>query len=174
MKSSLCPLSDCRWWWWWGGLSAFGFYMFIYAVVFPYISLLVDCFEWAIIGNIEQWTVNSVFWQFQKWGPSAFGIYMFYVCTDISLYFLISCPFRIGSHWWHWTANSSLSALAVSDIVSFTWVNLKIWAHFKICCCLSETKDQWHCVIYMFRSYCTCDVYGAWTSTAVLIFFFYI
>ena len=84
------------------GLSAFGFYIFIYALVFPYISLLVDCFKWAIIGNIEQQTVHSVLWQFQwEGGPSAFGIYMFSVCTDISLYFLISCPFQIGSNWQH-------------------------------------------------------------------------
>ena len=51
-----------------GGLSAFGFYMFIYALVFPYISLLVDCFEWATIGKIEQRTVHSVLWKFQLGG----------------------------------------------------------------------------------------------------------
>ena len=28
--------------------------MFIYALVFPYSFLLVDCFKWALIGNIEQ------------------------------------------------------------------------------------------------------------------------
>ena len=47
-------------------------------------------------------------------GPSAFGIYMFSICTGISWYFLISWLFRMGSHWWHWTAKSSLSGLAVS------------------------------------------------------------
>ena len=38
----------------WGGPSAFGIYMFIYELVFPYIFLLVDCFKWALIGDIEQ------------------------------------------------------------------------------------------------------------------------
>ena len=65
-------------------------------------------------------------------GPSAFGIYMFSLCTGISLYFLISWQFWMGSHWWHWKVYSSLSALAVSTgRVRFTpppVVNLKIWA----------------------------------------------
>ena len=51
-----------------GGPSAFGIYMFIYALVFPYIFLLVDYFEWALIGNIEQRRVHSVLWQFQMGG----------------------------------------------------------------------------------------------------------
>ena len=42
--------------------------MFIYALVFPYIFLLVDCFEWALICDIEQQRVHSVLWQFQMWG----------------------------------------------------------------------------------------------------------
>ena len=37
-----------------------------------------------------------------------------YICTGISLYFLISWLFRMGSHLRHWTPKSSLSALAVS------------------------------------------------------------
>ena len=45
-----------------GGPSAFGIYMFIYALVFPYIFLLVYCLEWALIGHIEQERVHSVFW----------------------------------------------------------------------------------------------------------------
>ena len=42
--------------------------MFIYALVFPYIFLLVDRFEWALIGNTEQRRVHSVLWQFQMGG----------------------------------------------------------------------------------------------------------
>ena len=62
-----------------------------------------------------------------------------FICTGISWYIPISWPFRMGSHWQHWTAKSWLSALAVLNggwgiiergiIISFTWVNLKIWAH---------------------------------------------
>ena len=76
----------------------------LYALVFPYIFLLVDCFKWALIGDIEKCTVHSVLWQFWRGGPSAFGIYMFSLCTGISLYFLISWLFRMGSHWQHWKA----------------------------------------------------------------------
>ena len=38
-----------------------------------------------------------------------------YICTGIFLYFLISWLFQMGSHWPHWTAKRSLSALAVSN-----------------------------------------------------------
>ena len=69
-----------------GGPSAFGIYMFIYALVFPYIFLLVDCFEWALIGHIKQRRVCSVLWQFQRGGYRKFYLGK----TEISLYFLIS------------------------------------------------------------------------------------
>ena len=42
--------------------------MCIYALVFPYIFLLVDCFKWALIGHIEKCRVHSVPWQFQMGG----------------------------------------------------------------------------------------------------------
>ena len=44
--------------------------MCIYALVFPYIFLLVDCFKWALIGHIEKCRVHSVLWQFQMGGGS--------------------------------------------------------------------------------------------------------
>ena len=49
----------------WEGSSAFGIHVFIYALVFPYIFLLVDCFEWALIDGIEKQSVHSLLWQFQ-------------------------------------------------------------------------------------------------------------
>ena len=63
---------------------------------------------------------------------------MFSLCIGISLYFLISWLFWMGTHWRHWKALSSLSTLAVSNgrggreggFISFTRVNLKIWAHW--------------------------------------------
>ena len=88
---------------------------FLYALVFPYIFLLFDCFKWVLIDCIERCRVHSVLWQFQMGGPSAFGIYMFSLCTGISLYFPIIWLFWMGAHWRHWTAQSSLSALAVSN-----------------------------------------------------------
>ena len=47
------------------GKTEMAIYMFIYALVFPYIFLLVDCFEWALTDDIEQQRVHSVLWQFQ-------------------------------------------------------------------------------------------------------------
>ena len=37
---------------------------FLYALVFPYIFLLFDCFELALIGDIEKCRVHSACWQF--------------------------------------------------------------------------------------------------------------
>ena len=63
--------------------------LFIYrsaiALVFPYIFLSVDCFEWGLIDHIEQQRDHSVHWQFQMGGPSDFGISMFSICTGIFL-----------------------------------------------------------------------------------------
>ena len=38
---------------------------FLYAMVFPYIFLLFDRFEWALIDCIEKQRVHSDLWQFQ-------------------------------------------------------------------------------------------------------------
>ena len=93
-----------------------------------------------IMNNIEQRRGHSAVWQFWLGGsiisftqvkltfPYICLWYLYvYICTGISLYILISWLFRMGSHWQHWTAKSSLSALAVSNggsIISFTWVKL--------------------------------------------------
>ena len=129
-------------------VSAFGIYMCIYALVFPYIFLLVDCFKWALIGDIEKWRVHSVLWQF---GMSGIHRKFYPGKTDFSLYFPISWLFWMGSHWSHWTAKSLLCALAVSNggPISFTppGVNLKIWAQMIFMLCFTEglfvlhTKD---------------------------------
>ena len=100
VKRSLCALAVLNW----GVHLPLVSTCVLYALVFPYIFLLVDCFEWALIGDIEKCTVHSVLWQFWRGGPSAFGIYMFSLCTGISLYFLISWLFQMGSHWQHWKA----------------------------------------------------------------------
>ena len=41
---------------------------FLYALVFPYIFLLFDCFEWALIDCIEKHRGHSVLWQFLNGG----------------------------------------------------------------------------------------------------------
>ena len=44
---------------------------FLYALVCPYIFLLFDCFEWALIDCIVKCRVHSALWQFQMGqGPS--------------------------------------------------------------------------------------------------------
>ena len=65
VKRSLCGLADLT-----GGSICLCIYMFIYALVFPYIFLFVDCFEWALICHIEQRRFHSVLWQFQMGGLS--------------------------------------------------------------------------------------------------------
>ena len=46
----------------------------LYVLVFPYIFLLFDCFEWVLIDCIEKCRVHSVLWQFQ-WGGVNLKIY---------------------------------------------------------------------------------------------------
>ena len=66
----------------------------LYPLVFPYIFLLFDCFEWALIDRIVKCKVHSVLWQFQTGGglnltiyPISEMSYDFYaICTGISLY----------------------------------------------------------------------------------------
>ena len=78
---------------------AFGIYCFLYALVFPYIFLLFDCFKWVLIDHIEKPRVHSELWQFQMGGY----ILRFTWChTDISLYLPIIWLFRMGAHWPHW------------------------------------------------------------------------
>ena len=99
---------------------------FLYAMVFPYIFLLFDCFEWVLIDCIEKWRVHSELWQFQMGEGDH---------HQFSLYLPISWLFQMSSHWLHSKVKSLLWALAVSNggiIVSFTQVNLTIWVHFAL------------------------------------------
>ena len=64
-NSSLCALPVSNW----GVHLPLVSTCFLYAVVFPYIFLLFDCFEWALIDCIEKRRVHAVLWQFQMgWG----------------------------------------------------------------------------------------------------------
>ena len=42
--------------------------LFLYALVFPYIFLLFDCFKWVLIDRIVKRKVHSVLWQFHQGG----------------------------------------------------------------------------------------------------------
>ena len=47
----------------------------LYALVFPYIFLLFDCFESVLIDRIVKCKVHSVVWQFQMGGGVNLIIY---------------------------------------------------------------------------------------------------
>ena len=97
-------------------VSAFGICMCIYALVFPYIFLLVDCFKRS--SHWLHWKVQSSLCALAVLNGGVYHKFYF------SLYFLISWLFQMGSHWSHWKAKSSLCPLAVSNggsIVSFTF-----------------------------------------------------
>ena len=83
-----------------------------------------------------------------------------YICTGISLYFLISWLFWMGSHWSHWTAKNSLYALAVLNggyIISFTWVKLTFPYIFLSVDCFEWAlighieQQRVHSVLWQFR-----------------------
>ena len=95
----------------WGGPSAFGVYIFSLCAGMS----LFDCFKWALIDCIVKWRGHSDPWQFQMGGVlSAFGICIL-IYTGISLYFLKSWLFQMGSHWRYENAWLSLSRQAVSN-----------------------------------------------------------
>ena len=52
---------------------------FLYALVFPYIFLLFDCFEWVLIDHIEKCRGHSALWQFQM-GGSIIYIFLLFDC----------------------------------------------------------------------------------------------
>ena len=113
-----------------GGIIGRGIIVSLSALVFPYIFLLVDHFEWVLIDHIGQCRVHSVLWQF--WRGEG----------DISLYILISWLFQMGSHWSHWKVQSSLCALAVSNggrgdislyiLISWLFWMGSHWSHWKV------------------------------------------
>ena len=124
-------------------------------MVFSYIFLLFDCFEWVLIDCIEQHRVHSVLWQFHMGGPSAFGIYMFSLCNGISLYFLIIWPFQMGTHWLHWKVKSSLWSLTVSNggggiIISFPYIFL-LFDCFKWVLIDHIIKCRLHSMLWQFQ-----------------------
>ena len=91
--------------------------LFLYALVFPYIFLLFDGFEWALIDHIVKCKVHSVLWQFQMGGRKSSDLYGYIwkwaiisICTGISLYIPIIWLFRMGTHWLHCNTRSSLWA----------------------------------------------------------------
>ena len=95
----------------------------------PYIFLLVDCFEWVLIGNIGQQRVDSVLWQFWMGGIiislSALVFPYIFLLVDHFKWVLIGNigQQRVDSVLWQFQLGGG------GIIVSFTWVNLKNWAH---------------------------------------------
>ena len=99
-------------------VSAFGICMCIYALASPYIFLLVDSFEWALIGHIEKCRVHSVLWQFWMGGGSivSFTFPYIFLLVDCFEWTLIGHIEKHRFHsvlWQFWMGGGS--------IVSFTF-----------------------------------------------------
>ena len=142
-----------------GGSSALGIYMFslctgisLYLLIiwlFPYIFLLFGCFEWVLIDHIEKQRVHSELWQFQMGGrEGGFGsftrvnlkiwahyiirssvwlfpyIFLLFDCFEWALIDHIEKQ-RVNSELWQFQMGGGREG----GFVSFTRVNLKIWAH---------------------------------------------
>ena len=98
--------------------------------IFPYIFLLVDHFKWALIGNIGQQSWLSALAVLN--GGRGIFPYIF-LLVDRFEWALIGDigQQRVDSVLWQFQMGGGL-------IISFTWVNLKIWARFKFCSCFTE------------------------------------
>ena len=53
----------------------------LYALLFPYIFLLFDCFEWVLIDHIEKCRGHSALWQFQMGGSITY-IFLLFDCFE--------------------------------------------------------------------------------------------
>ena len=72
-------------------------------ISFPYIFLLVDCFEWALIDCIEKQRVHSELWQFQMGGGGITASFPdIFLLVDCFKWALIDCiqKWRVYSELW--------------------------------------------------------------------------
>ena len=119
---------------------------FLYALVFPYIFLLFDRFEWALIDCIEKHRGHSVLWQFRMGG----SICLWYLhLFSMSWYFLISSYYLTVSNGLSLTALKSVEVTQCSG--SFEWGGWQIYpksAKFELTChlmlCFTEGLSVLH------------------------------
>ena len=95
-----------------------------YFLIFSYYLTVLNGYSLTALKSEEFTLISGSF----KWGRGDHH--------QFSLYLPISWLFQMSSHWLHSKVKSLLWALAVSNgggiIVSFTQVNLTIWAHFAL------------------------------------------
>ena len=109
---------------------------FLYALIFPYIFLLFDCFEWVLMDCIEKRRGHSVLWQFQMGGGGSICLWYLHVFS-MHWYFLISSYYLTVSNGHSLTILKSIEVTQHSG--SFKWggggsigrftLNLLFWAH---------------------------------------------
>ena len=115
---------------WEGGGSIISFTQV--KLTFPYIFLLVDCFEWALTGHTEKRRVHSVLWQSRMGGRESIVSFTWVKLTFPYIFLLVDCfKWALIGHiekrrvhsvlWQFWMGGRGF-------IISFTRVNLKIWA----------------------------------------------
>ena len=94
----------------------------LYALLFPYIFLLFDCFEWVLIDCIEKCRGHSALWQFQMGGSSLISSYYLTVSNGHSLTTLKSVEVTQHSGSFKWGGPSLISSyyMTVSNGRSLT------------------------------------------------------
>ena len=92
---------------------------FLYALVFPYIFLLFDCFEWALIDCIEKCRCHSALWQFQMGGSITYIFLLF----DCFKWALIDCTEKCRGHsvLWQFQMGGSITYIFLL-FDCFAWV----------------------------------------------------
>ena len=96
----------------------------LYALLFPYIFLLFDCFEWALIDCIEKCRGHSVLWQFQMGGPSLISSYYLTVSNGCSLTVLKSIEVTQHSGSFEWGVKWQIYPKSA---------NFELTCHFMLC-----------------------------------------
>ena len=152
----------------WGGqwFSACRFYFFS---VFGFFVVLCWMFWFMEILSVSQNIFFSKWFMFQGLWPMwnlHFLIIFWYMWYFLGLYLSLCWSFCTGF----------CLGISVEDVLLVQYVSRAMCIFLrntgKHDRCIGQHSDFVWC--YIFRSCCSLHLYGAWTSTAVLTFFFYI
>ena len=109
---------------------------FLYALVFPYIFLLFDCFKWALIDCTEKRRGHSELWQFQMVGGSiclwclhVFSMHWYFLI--FSYYLTVSNGFSL-TVWKHIAVTFSSSSLKLGGTICLWHLYPYIYWYFLI------------------------------------------
>ena len=99
----------------------------LYVLLFPYIFLLFNCFEWALIDHIEKCRGHSALWQFQMGGSITYIFLLF----DCFKWALIDCIEKRRGHSALW--QFQMGGRGVNRQIYPKSANFELTCRFMLC-----------------------------------------